>query len=287
MSEDTEVIDGDLTSAEQDTDAQDAPPQQDDGPSVEDRALMMGWTPKDQFKGDPEKWVDAETFVKRGEEFLPFLKANNRRLEQALERESAKRASLEKAVSKAIEHVSKAEAKAYERAMRDIQARLDEAAAAGDVQGVREATDELVELAAEAKAEAKPAKDAAPEPNPDFEAWREENEWYGRDKALSAAFDALCKEVYEEGYTKPKAGLKEAMSRLKDEFPHKFTKPENPNRRQPAAVEGSGSTIRPRGKTYGDLPPEAKAMCDELCRDIKGFTREKYVREFFAAEDKK
>lgn len=286
MSEDTEVIDGDLTSAEADTDAQDTPPQQDDGPSVEDRALMMGWTPKDQFKGDPDKWVDAETFVKRGEEFLPFLKANNRRLEQALERANAKTASLEKAVSKAIEHVSKAEAKAYERAMRDIQARLDEAAAAGDVQGVREATDELVELAAEAKAEAKPAKTPAPEPDAEFEAWKADNPWFGKDKALTAATVAIADDVANEGYT-GKAQIKEVDRRLRDEFPHKFAKPENPNRRQPAAVEGSGSTIRPRGKTYGDLPPEAKAMCDELCRDIKGFTREKYVREFFAAEDKK
>jgi hypothetical protein len=63
---------------------------------TEDKALRMGWVPKDQFKGAPEKWTDAETFIKRGEEFLPFLKANNRKLEKALENATADLAEMKK-----------------------------------------------------------------------------------------------------------------------------------------------------------------------------------------------
>lgn len=258
-------------------------PQQDATPSYEDQALKMGWTPQSQFKGDPEKWVDAETFVKRGEEMLPFLKANNRRLEQALERANSKIEQMDKGLKSAIQQLSKADQRAYAKARAELEADLAHYAAAGDVDNVKAVTQDIVALEKETTGK---AEEVEPQGEPaEFVAWKGENEWYGKDKALSAAFDALCAEVFEEGYTKPKAGLKEATARLKESFPEKFAKPVNPNRNGPAAVEGQGAPLRPRGKTYADLPSDAKAMCDELCRDIKGFTREQYVREFFK-EDK-
>ena len=33
--------------------------------AIEEQALTLNWTPQDEFKGNPDKWVDAETFVKR------------------------------------------------------------------------------------------------------------------------------------------------------------------------------------------------------------------------------
>ncbi len=41
----------------------------------EAEARSSGWLPQDQWKGPPEKWVDAEKFVQRGEQFLPFVQA--------------------------------------------------------------------------------------------------------------------------------------------------------------------------------------------------------------------
>jgi hypothetical protein len=259
-----------------DTADQGAPPA-DNAPSPEDRALTMGWVPKDQFKGDPDRWVDAETFVKRGEEFLPFVKANNKRLEGALERSNAKIASLEKTLERFAEHHTKTEQRAYERAITDLRQQIANSAAAGDIQGVMSATDELAELQADAKA-GNAAPKSEPDPNPEFAAWKEQSPWYGKDKALSAAFDALCGEVYEDGYTTPKAGLKEAEKRLREQFPSKF---ENPNRRLPGAVEGQGAPPRKAGKTYSDLPPDARAACDDFVKRNL-LTREQYVKDYFA-----
>lgn len=242
---------------------------QDQGPSVEDRAMAMGWTPKGQFKGDPERWVDAETFVKRGEEFLPFLKANNARLEKALERTRADLARL-------AEHHSRTAEREYQRAYNDIQARLDAAAEAGDVQGVREATDELVQLSKDTEKGGK----AEGGVNPDFEAWKGDNDWYGKDKALSAAFDALCLEVAEEGYTKPKAGLKEATNRLREAFPEKFAKPTNPLRNGPAAVEAGGAGARRAGKSRADLPADARSFMDRMVKQGL-MTEAAYLKDFF------
>jgi hypothetical protein len=166
--------------------------------------MAMGWTPKGQFKGDPEKWVDAETFVKRGEEFLPFLKANNKRLEQAHDRANAKIAALEKTLTAFAEHNTKTEQRAYERASRDIQARLDAAATLGDVQGVRDATDELVSLTREAAAP-KPAT-PTPQNGPDAEPealtdWKAENPWFGKDAAMRGAAIEIVNELIADGVT--------------------------------------------------------------------------------------
>jgi hypothetical protein len=247
----------------------------DPTPSAEDRALAMGWTPKGQFKGDPEKWVDAETFVKRGEEFVPFLKANNRRLEQALERQAKETEKLQATLSKFAEHHSRTEQRAYARALSDIEARLDAAAQSGDVQGVRDATEELVELRTEV---ATPSEPAQPDTPPEFVEWQEANPWFGKDKAKTAATAAIAQDVLTEGFT-GKAQIKEVDKRLREKFPDWF---ENPNRRQAATVEGHGSPPRKAGKGYADLPSDAKAICDDFVKRVPGFTREKYCKDFFS-----
>jgi hypothetical protein len=250
----------------------------DPAPSAEDRALTMGWTPKEQFKGDPEKWVDAETFVKRGEEFLPFLKANNRRLEQEREKDKKQIERLEKAVKSSIEHMSKADARAYERAKRELEGQLDQAAQAGDAAGVRAVTKELVDLEKDA-AKAKPDLDANGW-TPDFaEAvsdWKAANPWYGTDRAMTAFAHDLERELVERNVP-DKQRLKQMAEGVRAEFAHKFT---NPRREQASTVEGASMGQRKAAKGYSDLPADARQMCDELVRD-KIITREKYISEYF------
>jgi hypothetical protein len=47
-------------------------------------------------------------------------------------------------------------------------------------------------------------------------------------------------------------------------------------------VEGGGSPPSPGGKSYSDLPPDAKAMCDDFVKRVPGFTRDRYVKDYFA-----
>lgn len=237
---------------------------------VEQAARTGGWVPKDEWKGDPDKWVDAAGFVLKAAEILPHVT-------KELKEVRAEVKATKRTLADFADHHSKTEQRAYQRALSDIQARIDQAAAMGDVQGVREGTDELVELRKEA--ETKPPAKEPEGDHPEFAAFKDDNAWYGKDKALSAAFDALCKDVFEDGYTTPKSGLKEALSRLRSEFPQKF---ENPARRQAAPVEGAGAPPRKAGKGYADLPPDAKAMCDDFVKRIPGFKREQYIKDFFA-----
>lgn len=237
---------------------------------TEAEARAMGWKPLDGFKGDATKFVDAAEYVRRGKEIMPFLR-------KELAASNAKIAKLEKAIDHSIKHISRAEQRAYEQAKRDLEAELDQATEAQDAKAVREITQDIVKLEKQVTAEA-PAE-AGDEP-PEFAAWKEDNPWFGKDKALTAACAALGDEALAEGFT-GKALVKEVDRRLREEFPAKFAKPENPARRQAAAVEGGGSAPRRTGKTYADLPQDAKQMCDELCKDIPTMTREKYVKGYF------
>jgi hypothetical protein len=254
--------------------AQTAPPEASQAPDptadLETAARAGGWVPKDEFKGDPDKWLDAPHFVLKAAEILPHVTKELREARAEIK-------SVQKTLKDFGEHHSRTAQREYERALKDIQARIDYAASQGDVEGVRAGTDELVELNTEAKGGPRPVADAVP---PEFEEWREANPWFGRDKALTAATAAIAEEVTAEGYA-GKAQIREVDRRIREVFPEKFAKPENPNRNNAPAVEGAGAPKGPRGKTFSDLPPDAKAMALDF--EKRGvMPRDKYAKEFFS-----
>jgi len=233
---------------------------------IETVAAKGGWVPKDEWTGDPDKWVDAPQFVLKAAEILPQLTAD-------LKEARAEIKSVKKAVADSAKFISAAEKKAYDRGVLEATARLEAAASIGDVEGVRNATQEIVDLSREAVA----AKPAEAEANPDFAEWVAANPWWGKDKPLTAATEAIGQEVAAEGYT-GKAQIKEVDKRIREAFPNKFT---NPNRSTAAAVEGLGSARRATGKTYSDLPPEAREMVTFFEKNTKGFSRDKYIKDYF------
>lgn len=235
---------------------------------AEDRALSMGWTPKAQFKGDPDKWVDAETFVKRGEEFLPFLKANNKRLEKELE-------SVRKDLKTFGEHHKRTEALAYERAMKDLKSELAAATAAGDADAVEKIADDIADL----KSDVTGKKTSGATHDADVvETWVAQNEWYRTNDVMAAAAAAIAAKLESQGVTDTAKQLAEVTRQIKAEFPHKFT---NPRRSEPGAVEGGGNGTRKAGKSRADLPPEARSFMDRMVK-AGTMTEAQYLKDFFS-----
>lgn len=233
---------------------------------AEDRALGMGWTPKAQFKGDPEKWVDAETFVKRGEEFLPFLKANNKRLEKELE-------NVRKDLKTFGEFHKKTAEREYGRALADLKAELAEASAAGDADAVDDISDRLADLKADIKAEA-PAKAGHSEDV--VKAWVAKNDWYAKDPALRGAAKEISIELEAAGLTDTAEQLAEVAKRIKAEFPEKFG---NPRRRDSSPVEAGGHGARKSGKSRADLPLEARQFMDRMVKSGT-MTEAEYLKDY-------
>jgi len=245
--------------------AVEAPPVEQAAPepveAVEDKARRLGWRPKEEFKGDEERWIDADTFVKRGEEILPIVQANNKALEKEV-------ANLKKTLKEFSAHHTKVEQRAYQAALRDLEARQAAAVEANDLGEVREITRELAEL----------GKEVAPGPteDPALTDWKDDNPWFGKDPIMRAAAVAIVDELIADGVTSLNKQLAAVDKRIREEFPHKFT---NPRRSQAAAVEGSSTPRRPAGKTFADLPPEAKAMA--LKWEKQGLlTREQFTKEY-------
>jgi hypothetical protein len=250
---------------------------QDDTPidyTVE--ATKMGWKPPEQFNGDPSRHVDAETFYKRGQEMMPILKAQNKTLLKRLE-------IAEKDAKRAADFFSKAEQRAYERAVAEIRAEQEAAVESGDMAAHRAAADKLDKLekpAALAKADERTDEQRAEE----FADWGKANKWYAADPVMQAYANAQAQAIASaKGGFLDRADLDAVTEKVKakfeDEFPEVFAAAAKPKPRNP--VEGV-PVGRPRsgGNTYADLPPEAKATCDKWVKNGIIKSPDDYVKNF-------
>lgn len=255
------------------------------------RAREMGWLPQEEFKGDPDRWVDAETFVKRGEEMLPLIKANARRLETELEKtrgELKKVTTLLQASAESIEELKNFNSKiARERAeinRRELVSAIALARKDNDIEKEAELQEQLTEQTkalreaektsdTEGKPAAKPAA-AAPQPEltPVFKEWMGENTWFGTDKRKTSLAMGIAEEIRStpDGAKLPEA---EFLKKVTEEV--EATLGGNAVRRAaPAKVEGDVGGTRPaggaKGKSYADLPAEARAACDRQGNRLVG-----------------
>lgn len=247
---------------------------------IEARARAMGWTPKEEFKGDPAKWRDAGEFVERGENLLPLVKAQNKRLEREV-------AELKQTTREFAEHLSKTEQRAYERAIADLKQQRKDALAAGDGEAFEKVDDQIDKLKreAEAKAAKRADKQADDGPDPVYTEWESRNPWL-KDSELSDYAEFAAQKLRQSGEKATGAEFLDLVAaKVKAQFPTKFT---NPRRETAQAVEGAAPGRRGSGKTYADMPAEARSACDRMAKngfggDEKAMAKFKadYVKQYF------
>ena len=121
-----------------------------EGAELEQKATSMGWQPKENWKGNPDNWVDAAEFVKRGETFVPFLQHQRKRLQSDLDAEKQARQRIERELAEtraSVEDLKKfSESMAQERQERrkvEIGQELKVAREAGDDVRVAELQNDL------------------------------------------------------------------------------------------------------------------------------------------------
>jgi len=234
----------------------------------EAEASKEGWTPKEDWKGPDEKWVDAKTFVERGENILPIVKSKLDKVEQRL-------AAAEQANKRFGEYHKKTlerEKKAHETRVAELESKIAKAITDGDGDTYTRTNRELTNL-----------KSSAPEAPPDQDGynalaqqWVNDNQWYTQNPKLGAYADGIAERIQAEGYT-GRAYFLELTKRVKQDFPEEF---ENPNRKKPNGVEAGGERGgNPKAKSYTNLPADAKKACDTFVS--QGFmTKEDYVSQY-------
>ncbi len=182
-----------------------APPAPDRA-QIEADARRQGWTPREQFRGKPSAWVDAEEFMRRGETILPIVRqqlteSRERQRKTDAELAEIKRKTEEqtRTIQELLEISRSAEARGYERAKRELQARQREAVQSGDVAAYDETQAALQQLEREARSDArapaKPAADPPPPPAPadpnaiapEVATFVAANPWFNTNRVLNAA----------------------------------------------------------------------------------------------------
>lgn len=245
--------------------------------STEDRARQLGWHPQDEYMGNPDRWVDAETFIKRGEEELPLLRSNLKKIQADLARD---REDFQKAAKEFREFhenaVKKAETDAYEKAKNEIERQKQAALESEDVVAYAKADKAAQEL--KAPQQHQPVQQQV---NPSFESWQKQNSWYQEYPELAVEADNVGFNLWNSGKFQNEAQVYEEVSKsIKRKYPHYFT---NPNREAPPAVNEGGepaSARRTKARTFDNLPASAKESCDRMIRMGMIKSREDYAKNY-------
>lgn len=244
--------------------------QQSEARNYEAEARELGWRPKDEFTGDESRWTDAETFVRKGETMLPLIKKENAHLKREL-------ADLKKTVARASEHFSKAEERAYSRAIADLEARHEQAVEVGDVAAAKAVAKEMRELGNDAKEQAGAAVPEAEVTEALIE-WRAANPWYDAGGIKKDYADLMAEKHKAKTASLPPA---EFFQLIADEVAKKFPDIKEARKKPPSPVEGGGMN-RPRTgqRSFSDLPAQAQQMCDKWVRQGIIKSREDYVKSY-------
>lgn len=250
-------------------------------PQIESRAREMGWIPKEEFRGDQSKWIDADNYVKRAEGLLPIVRAENRRLQgqvQKLQSDLSASTQAAQELRASIDDLKKFNtevAKDRVKANRtEIAVQIKAAREAGDVERELELQDQLAEAnTALRESTTQPVTKtttqaatttAQPVIAPEFTAWQSANPWFGAQGEERRTNYALAVAQDLRNSRPDLVGKREFFDTVTREVKAVF----EPAMRQTSKVEGgNGSTRSGNGagsvtsaKGFSDLPPEAQTV---------------------------
>jgi hypothetical protein len=199
------------------------------GPSeAEQKALEMGWRPKEEFEGDPDDFIDATEFVRRKPLFekIDVVGRELRETKKAL-----------RALQAHHEKVKEAE---YKHALDALRAEKRAALESGDADALIKIDDQIADAkAAEAVLKAQQTQ-VTTAPHPGFVKWVDRNKWYGTDAELRTFADQVGTSYAAANPDKdPDTILDYVEKRVRKLYPEKFS---NPNKTRPSSVEGSQTT---------------------------------------------
>jgi type II secretory pathway component PulM len=236
------------------------------GPSaIEQRAMEMGWRPKEEFNGDEDDFIDAKEFVRRKPLF------------DKIEHQSKELKEIKKVLSSLQDHHVKVKETEFKRAVDYLKSQKKEALEVGDLDKVVELDEQLVDIKAAQKASEQVQKQPAqPQVHPDFTDWVGKNSWYAQDAELRRVADAIGLSYADENpEVPPKDVLRYVTQQVRAAFPKKF---QNPEKTKPAAVDGGSSSAKPtKADTFHLTEDEERVMKQFVRAGI--LTKEQYIAD--------
>jgi len=236
---------------------------------MEQKALEMGWRPKDQFTGSEDEFIDAKEFVRR-QPLFDKISHQSRELKEV-------KASVEalKAHYTAVREVE------YKRALAALKEQRKAALSDGDGERFEAIDDEIKNVEKQVDSFTKIPEPEQASPHPQFTQWVTENPWYNTTKYMKEYADEVGARLHASGKS-PAEVLVEVAKAVKKEFPHKFS---NPNKTLAPNVENGAS-----GKTSKaadvELTEQERNIMNTLVRS-GAMTKEKYLADLKAIKSNK
>lgn len=261
-------------------------------PAIEQEARGQGWVPLEEFRDSEDRWVDAETFVKRGREINPILRKNNESLRKEL---AQAKATAEEAIRTAKEF-KEFQKEAFERRVKEYESQIEQLKSAkreaikesdGDrVVAIDDAIDKLKEEQQSIK-KPEPYKETPKEPelDPSITEWVSNNQWYGKNTEDSIELTEITNGIASAiRKANPSLVGKEFLTELDRRIEKRFPELKGKPKREVAdsKVDSGNSTSRPSNtgkKSYDKLPDDAKRACDKFVSQGL-MTKEQYIAEY-------
>lgn len=212
----------------------DTPMEDDDHTQLEDDARHDGWVPREEYRGDPERWVDAAEFVERGKHINKILQSKNKRLEDEI---ANLRTGVEQ-FKKFSQERHAAQIKEKEDEVSILKAQRAAAIREGDGERVEELSDRI-DAAKDAQRELsikqqQDVEQPRQQEDPIFVDWKAKNRWYDDNPEAQTEANKYATELRQGGETRTgRAFLRMIDEYMKEEMPNLYS---NPNRSRPGAV---------------------------------------------------
>lgn len=228
----------------------------DDTPEpIANLARDLGWTPKTEWQGDPDKWKPAEQFIRDGRDIQQSTARELRSVREQLDRIGN--------VTTSIVRDKVAERDAY------WKQQFNQAVEEGD-------TERAAELAAKCPTGEQQG------PDPVAAAWVAKNEWFNTDPLAQARAKELSEKL---SYLPVADQLAQVERAIRKEFPEHFPAPAKP---APATQTAQGRNAIPgnRVKGFADMPQASQQAAIEMER-LNGVKRDDFAKHYWANEAKK
>lgn len=236
-------------------------------PEIEERAMQMGWRPKEEFQGDEEDFIDAKEFVRR-QPLFDKIETQNKQI---------------KAVTKALEalktHYTQVEQAAVEKAISQMKAQRKVALSDNDGDTFELLDEEIKKAETQLQRIEEVRKQPLVEDqvvHPEWSAFLSRNPWYNTTSYMRKHADEIGAELAQRGMH-PTDILKEVEKAVRKEFPTKFV---NPNKNSAPDVDSSRSApAKPKGGAEeGKLSDSQRKIMNDLVRQGV-LTKEEYIAD--------
>ena len=199
-----------------------------------DLASQSGWRPKDEWDGDPDEWVSAREFNRRGE-LMRKIHNQNRQIKQ-----------LDSVVNTLANQQKKIYGAGYEKAKRELKSQLREATKEGDDASaeVIEQRLEQLEHAARQDAAALTPPPAQPQVAPEFEPWVNRNTWFKDHPEMRAYAEAIGLKYAQKNQDATNSQVYEYITKeVKTRFPERFGTVKKQSSGRPGSPVESGDSL--------------------------------------------